>query len=163
MMTCVGPLPTRFVSPVSRDASMWQNAFLVDDFIGSPLLSGLMRDSSAAREKLGPPADWPNALQSAARLLLAARYPALVCWGSELTLLYNDAAIPLLGQRHPAAADADQPQVLHPAVALHDLGACAAPDGTTCPATNCAGMFAVLGTSGCELDVDDSQGSACGQ
>lgn len=82
---------------------MWQNAFLVDDFTGSPLLSGLIRDSSAAREKLGPPADWPIALQSAARLLLDARYPALVCWGSDLTLLYNDAAIPILGQRHPAA------------------------------------------------------------
>lgn len=34
--------------------------------------------------------------------MLTSRYPMLVWWGSELIQLYNDAYIPVLGQRHPS-------------------------------------------------------------
>jgi len=47
--------------------------------------------------------DWPVSLRTAVRLMLSSRLPMFVWWGRELTGYYNDAAIPLLGHRHPSA------------------------------------------------------------
>lgn len=52
---------------------------------------------------IGPPSGWPQALQTTLRLMLGSRYPMFVWWGRELTNFYNDAYIPVLGQRHPSA------------------------------------------------------------
>jgi signal transduction histidine kinase/CheY-like chemotaxis protein len=56
-----------------------------------------------SRTSLGKLADWPETLQSCARLVLSNRFPMHIWWGPELTYLYNDAHIPLLGRRHPEA------------------------------------------------------------
>jgi PAS domain S-box-containing protein len=52
---------------------------------------------------LGPPAQWPLALTSIASLILASGKPMFVVWGEQRTLIYNDAYVPLLGGKHPAA------------------------------------------------------------
>ncbi|KAA9158759.1 SpoIIE family protein phosphatase [Amycolatopsis acidicola] len=53
---------------------------------------------------LGPPRDWPPAVCSAVALALTSRFP-IVLWldPAHLTQVYNDAAIPLVGEKHPAA------------------------------------------------------------
>lgn len=56
-----------------------------------------------ATTTLGPPAQWPLALTSIASLILASGKPMFVVWGEHRTLLYNDAYVPLLGGKHPAA------------------------------------------------------------
>jgi PAS domain S-box-containing protein len=52
---------------------------------------------------LGPFADWPVALRTAVNMMLASRFPMFVAWGPDLPYLYNDACIPIVGSRHPAA------------------------------------------------------------
>jgi PAS domain S-box-containing protein len=52
---------------------------------------------------LGPPADWPQALKTAAGILLSSKFPMFLAWGPELRFLYNDAYIDVLGGKHPAA------------------------------------------------------------
>src|SRR3954453_2140637 len=52
---------------------------------------------------LGKPARWPQALRTLVNLLLASKQPMFLCWGPERTWLYNDAFIPILGRKHPAA------------------------------------------------------------
>jgi len=46
---------------------------------------------------------WPDALRVVVDLMLGARFPMCAAWGSELRLVYNDAFVDLLGERHPAA------------------------------------------------------------
>ena len=50
---------------------------------------------------LGPVQDWPEELHSALRLVLSSRFPMLVWWGPELTVFYNDAYRPAMGEKHP--------------------------------------------------------------
>ena len=51
---------------------------------------------------LGDPRTWPATLRTACRICLTSRFPMIVWWGPELRFLYNDAYLPLLGDKHPA-------------------------------------------------------------
>ena len=46
---------------------------------------------------------WPPSLYALVNLMLAADQPMFMAWGPEQTWLYNQAFIPILGQKHPAA------------------------------------------------------------
>ncbi|NML46768.1 response regulator [Ramlibacter sp. G-1-2-2] len=52
---------------------------------------------------LGPMDRWPQALRIAASICLNSRFPMFVWWGPDAINIYNDAYIPMLGKRHPAA------------------------------------------------------------
>ncbi len=52
---------------------------------------------------LGPLRAWPLPLRTLVGVMLRSRQPMALAWGPERTLLYNDAYIPVLGQRHPRA------------------------------------------------------------
>jgi PAS domain S-box-containing protein len=56
--------------------------------------------------RLGPPAAWPAALQNVLRLILRSNFPMAVIWGEDRILLYNDAYIPMLGNKHPRSLGA---------------------------------------------------------
>jgi signal transduction histidine kinase len=56
-----------------------------------------------ATTPLGPRQDWPASLRTAVDICVSVRFPVAICWGPELRLLYNDAYVPLLGAKHPAA------------------------------------------------------------
>ena len=60
-----------------------------------------LHESGRAVAGFGPPAGWPLSLRYAARFMLDAPAPVFIGWGPEARLLYNDAALPLLGKRHP--------------------------------------------------------------
>ena len=52
---------------------------------------------------LGDPGRWPQALKTLAALMLASRQPMFIAWGREHQVwLYNDAFIPIMGDKHPA-------------------------------------------------------------
>ncbi len=53
---------------------------------------------------LGPPQSWPTAMRSVVAMVLTSSFPT-VLWldTEELFLIYNDAYIPILSDRHPAA------------------------------------------------------------
>ncbi len=56
-----------------------------------------------AASPLGPRERWSPALNFAVDLVLASGFPMVVRWGPELINIYNDAYVPLLGEKHPAA------------------------------------------------------------
>ena len=53
--------------------------------------------------ELGPIADWPVALRSAARLILTSAAPMALLIGPNGVMLYNAAYAPIAGGRHPSA------------------------------------------------------------
>ncbi len=53
---------------------------------------------------LGPIFGWPQALRSTVSLCARSRLPMIIHWGwPDLLVLYNDAFIPLIGDKHPKA------------------------------------------------------------
>jgi signal transduction histidine kinase/DNA-binding response OmpR family regulator len=72
-----------------------------DIFIGDGEMAQLMRRHDWAATPLGPPAQWPNALKVAIRLLLTSRFEMWLGWGPDIAFFYNDAYRPTLGNKHP--------------------------------------------------------------
>jgi PAS domain S-box-containing protein len=52
---------------------------------------------------LGPPESWPPELATAVSMALSSTFPMFVAWGPQRVFLYNDAYIPVLGDKHPSA------------------------------------------------------------
>ncbi|GAA2222886.1 hypothetical protein GCM10010413_14790 [Promicromonospora sukumoe] len=53
---------------------------------------------------LGPPDTWPESLRHAVRLCFSTRFPVMMVWGPDLTLIYNDGYREMLGtDKHPGA------------------------------------------------------------
>jgi PAS domain S-box-containing protein len=53
---------------------------------------------------LGPLDTWPDNLRSIVDICLSSGFPMLVCWGPDLTMVYNDGYRTLLGRsKHPDA------------------------------------------------------------
>ena len=71
-------------------------------FPGDGEMALRMRAYPWASSPLGDPRDWPASLRTACRICLTSRFPMIVWWGEELRFLYNDAYLPLLGNKHPA-------------------------------------------------------------
>jgi PAS domain S-box-containing protein len=56
-----------------------------------------------SKSPLGPMEYWPQSLRTAVSICLGSRFPMMLWWGPELTNIYNDAFIPVLGGWHPNA------------------------------------------------------------
>jgi PAS domain S-box-containing protein len=63
----------------------------------------LLETTDWAKTPLGPRERWPRSLKIAVGICLNSRFPMFVWWGPELINIYNDAYVPILGQRHPQA------------------------------------------------------------
>lgn len=50
---------------------------------------------------LGPLEAWPQSLRTAVDVMLGSHQPVYVAWGPELTSLYNDGYLPIVGAKHP--------------------------------------------------------------
>ncbi|KAK5165148.1 uncharacterized protein LTR77_009246 [Saxophila tyrrhenica] len=55
-----------------------------------------------ASTAIGPMEHWSDLLRSCALHVMAHPHARLVVWGEQRTVIYNEACIPLVGQRHPA-------------------------------------------------------------
>jgi PAS domain S-box-containing protein len=66
-------------------------------------MSALISKTDWAATPLGPTSSWSPALRMIVKFLLANRFPQLLWWGPEFCSIYNDAYIPILGTKHPAA------------------------------------------------------------
>ncbi|KIQ59928.1 MULTISPECIES: GAF domain-containing hybrid sensor histidine kinase/response regulator [Pseudomonas] len=51
---------------------------------------------------LGPPKQWPDVLKTTVALSLASHFPQAIIWGPDLITLYNDAFLPILGNKPEA-------------------------------------------------------------
>ncbi len=70
---------------------------------GGGEMGALMRAHDWASTPLGSPDTWPQPLRCMVATCLNSPLLGTVLWGSELRMLYNDAYIPSMGERHPAA------------------------------------------------------------
>ncbi|GAA4124997.1 SpoIIE family protein phosphatase [Nocardioides fonticola] len=52
---------------------------------------------------LGSPAAWSTTLRNTVALMLRTRFPVTLIWGPEHVLVYNEAYVELIGDKHPAA------------------------------------------------------------
>ena len=64
-----------------------------------------------AATPLGDAARWPQSLKTLVELLLSAKQPMFIAWGRERNWLYNDAFVPILGNKHPGALGRPSMQV----------------------------------------------------
>ncbi|MGE0132251.1 MAG: ATP-binding protein [Blastocatellales bacterium] len=74
-----------------------------DCLAGGGEMGALMRARDWSNTAVGRVENWPQSLRTAVSICLNSSYPMFVWWGRELTNFYNDAYIPVLGKRHPAA------------------------------------------------------------
>ncbi|MGV9598235.1 SpoIIE family protein phosphatase [Streptosporangium sandarakinum] len=73
--------------------------FAADDEVGKDLAVVDWRATP-----LGPPAEWPQSLQTAVSILLASRFPMWMAWGPQLTFFCNAAyRRDTLGRKYPWA------------------------------------------------------------
>src|SRR5262245_32902665 len=56
-----------------------------------------------ASTPVGPLERWSRSFHATVSTLLGSRYPMMLLWGDDLLELYNDACIPLIGDKHPQA------------------------------------------------------------
>ncbi|WP_237481810.1 response regulator [Lichenibacterium dinghuense] len=73
---------------------------------GGGALGDRIRSFDWATTPLGAVESWPSPLKTLVRVMLAAKQPMFVAWGPDLTMLYNDGYVDLLGSKHPGALGA---------------------------------------------------------
>ena len=67
-------------------------------------MGALMRARDWSATPLGAPAQWPEILKTALRLILTSNHPMFIWWGTDLIQFYNDGYRKTMGpERHPAA------------------------------------------------------------
>jgi signal transduction histidine kinase len=71
---------------------------------GGGEMGALMRAFDWTGTALGPVETWSESLRNTVRLLLANCSPMLLWWGPDFLQIYNDAYIPVLGDKHPHRA-----------------------------------------------------------
>jgi PAS domain S-box-containing protein len=65
-------------------------------------MAGRIRAYDWSSTSLGAIDEWPEILVCTVNLILGCAFPSLIFWGPELVQFYNDAAAPLLVDKHPA-------------------------------------------------------------
>jgi PAS domain S-box-containing protein len=76
----------------------------MDFLAGSGEMGERIRAFDWARTPLGPIDTWPQSLKTSVSLILSSRHPMWIGWGPEMTFLYNDAYVHVLGAaKHPGA------------------------------------------------------------
>jgi len=74
------------------------------DFLSGPGdMANRIRVYDWANTALGPPATWSMPLKTLVGLMLSSVQPMFMAWGRDRTWLYNDAFVPILGNKHPRA------------------------------------------------------------
>jgi len=63
----------------------------------------LIKDFDWSTSSLGDPSNWSTSLQTMVQLVLHSKSPKFLGWGPECALLYNDAYVEILGDRHPSS------------------------------------------------------------
>ena len=83
------------------------------DFLaGGGEMGRLIREYDWSSHPLGNPEAWPRSLKTAVSLILNSHHPMWIGWGREMSFLYNDAYLHVLGlAKHPGALGQPASQV----------------------------------------------------
>jgi PAS domain S-box-containing protein len=69
----------------------------------TPSMAERLASHDWASTPVGPRESWPQSLRIALGICMSSRFPMFVWWGPQLINFYNDAYIPVLGDKHPRA------------------------------------------------------------
>ncbi|AZE83779.1 Sensory box histidine kinase/response regulator [Pseudomonas orientalis] len=69
---------------------------------GSSEMAERVRRHDWANSPLGPLEHWPDVLKTTVALCFASSFPQAIVWGPQLITLYNDAFVPILGNKPDA-------------------------------------------------------------
>jgi signal transduction histidine kinase len=72
-------------------------------FAGNSEMAAHMRALDWSTTPLGPVEQWPQSLRTCVRIVLDSGYPMAIMWGPDYAYLYNDANVPVVGNKHPMA------------------------------------------------------------
>lgn len=72
-------------------------------FPGQGLVAELMQSRDWSESELGSPTAWPQPMLTLVRLMMYSSSPMCLVWGPKLAMLYNDAYVAILGEKHPAS------------------------------------------------------------
>lgn len=75
----------------------------MDPFAHAGALADAYRAVDWSRSPVGDPSTWSPTLLQALETAWSSRFPITLIWGPELVLLYNEAYVALIGDKHPAA------------------------------------------------------------
>ncbi len=78
---------------------------------GGGEMAARIREFDWATTPLGMPAQWPQSLKTALRIMLTSRQPIWIGWGDDLRFFYNDPYKAIIGGRHPVALGQPTAQV----------------------------------------------------
>jgi two-component system sensor histidine kinase VicK len=70
---------------------------------GGGNMGELIRSANWSASSLGTPDTWPDSLRSAVSLSINSGFPIAIYWGTNFTLIYNDAWSSIPGNKHPWA------------------------------------------------------------
>ncbi|WP_245736539.1 SpoIIE family protein phosphatase [Micromonospora pattaloongensis] len=79
------------------------SASLAAAFEAGGEMGARLRDLDWSTTPLGPPQTWPPSLAHAVSTMLASQSQIVMFWGPEQLAFYNDAYLPTIGHKHPAA------------------------------------------------------------
>src|SRR5689334_18699194 len=72
-------------------------------FIANSRIHTLMREFDWSTSPLGYPYTWAQSLRHVVRFMLDCKTPMAFSWGPDFRMIYNDAYLPIVGKKHPAA------------------------------------------------------------
>ena len=64
-------------------------------------MGAMLREKDWGKTKFGPMGKWPSSLVSMVSLLINSASPMALWYGKEHLVIYNDAYIPVAGNKHP--------------------------------------------------------------
>ncbi len=70
--------------------------------VGDSRMIRLVREFDWAATSLGAASGWPPELNTMVNFILESQFPAAIVWGKDLTTIYNDAFLPILGDKPEA-------------------------------------------------------------
>ena len=70
-----------------------------EGFPNGGIMGECVRTHDWAATPLGPAETWPQSLRTALSIMLNSAFPTYLAWGPELTSFYNDAYIPIMGDK----------------------------------------------------------------
>lgn len=70
---------------------------------GGGLAGAVVRDTDWSKTPLGDTACWTSAFKTLLRAVMHAPQAMFIYWGESLVVLYNDASLPIVAEKHPHA------------------------------------------------------------
>lgn len=76
---------------------------LTDFLASSGEMGGRIKAFNWSATSIGAIETWSSSLQTALQILLFSKFPMQILWGTDFIQFYNDAYIPIAGNKHPTA------------------------------------------------------------